>query len=540
MDALAQLALMTKAKLVFERPDTFLSFPVLSPLSYAPEQLTFLPTAHSMSVLSEFSELTNALPQGVLFEPSLDHTLGTVYLDLLRNAELAKGSLPEEQNAQLQAAQALLQTQGPAGLPAPSAQALAYDHYQQAYFRATQNYKAQQVTSVASSDPAVQAQWQNVDEPALRAQIDAAESDWEKSGFKAEIEQAKQTVQECVAQSPALQWKNWVSECNPDIDFLTDSNNQTFAPTVFSPFDVLSQDNWTSFTMNTAEIQQLASQAPPELIHAIGTAAPDTMIYSLSFEFCSVMLVRPWFHSEVFAAQFWKFADPSRQLSDGGNPPQGEWPAYTTALIFARNIVVTKHTVAGTVQKQALTAFPRFVAPRVVMAPPVVVAPPHPAGAPALHSAVVVTRASHPAPRVAPKINPKINPKIAPKNTPKVNPKTAQNTAPRQVARPPAKLPARPVRVAPPVIHPAVLMRLNAAAFTMHPAPISLPQPAPSVGSVAAPAPAKSALPSSSPGTAVPTPTTQSSPAPGKVSILAFICKRLPKCPNPDKDLSWE
>jgi len=36
MDAAAQLAVMAKAKLVFETPGTFLSFPALSPLSFRP------------------------------------------------------------------------------------------------------------------------------------------------------------------------------------------------------------------------------------------------------------------------------------------------------------------------------------------------------------------------------------------------------------------------------------------------------------------------------------------------------------------------
>ena len=41
MDALAQLALMAKAKRVFEALETFLSFPALSPLSYLPDELRF-------------------------------------------------------------------------------------------------------------------------------------------------------------------------------------------------------------------------------------------------------------------------------------------------------------------------------------------------------------------------------------------------------------------------------------------------------------------------------------------------------------------
>ena len=112
VDTLAQLALMTKAKLVFENPDTFLSFAALSPLSYTPDQLKFLPTPHDMSVFSEFSQLTNALPQGILFQPSLDNMLWNVYLNVLRNAQLAQGVLSDEQISELQQAETFLQMQG--------------------------------------------------------------------------------------------------------------------------------------------------------------------------------------------------------------------------------------------------------------------------------------------------------------------------------------------------------------------------------------------------------------------------------------------
>ena len=100
MDALAQLALMTKAKLVFKSPDTFLSFPTLSP-TYSPNRLTFLPATHDMAAFSEFSMLANALPGGVLFQPSLDNTLWDMYLHVLRHMQLAQGSLTLDESAQL-------------------------------------------------------------------------------------------------------------------------------------------------------------------------------------------------------------------------------------------------------------------------------------------------------------------------------------------------------------------------------------------------------------------------------------------------------
>jgi hypothetical protein len=495
MDARAQLALMAKAKLVFESPNTFLSFTALSPVSYAPDQLRFLPAAHDMSVFAEFSRLSDEIPQGALFQPELTSTLSSVYLNVLNQAQLAQGTLSDEQTAQLEQALAFLQAQGADGPPAPSAAVLAYEQYQQAYLRAVQNYKVQQLTAENSSDPNTQTQWQNVDEPELRAEVDAAESDWETEGFKAQVEQARQVKEACVAQSPALQWQEWISQCNPDIDFLTDLANQQFAPSVFLPYDVVDQENWPTFTLTSAEIQQLANQAPPELANAVGTAAPNSMIDSVSFEFCSVALSRPWFHPEVFAARFWKFTDASTQLSDGNVPPQGQLPAYVTALIFARKIVVSVHAVGGAVQTQALTTFPR-----ITLLNAVTVAGRPAVGTPVVQPATVVARPLGAAATRAP---------------------AALMMAARPTVAAPVLARPAPTSLA---VDSAAMVRLNAAAFVALPAaakPSSQPA-SPSGGTAAQPAP-----------------TPPPAPGAGQVSILAFVCKRLSKCPNPDPNLNW-
>jgi len=81
MDSLAHLALMTKAQLVFGAPDTFLSFPALSPFSYPPDQLNFASgsalSAQQLRTFAEFSRVTNSLPLGTIFQPPSDTYCGT-------------------------------------------------------------------------------------------------------------------------------------------------------------------------------------------------------------------------------------------------------------------------------------------------------------------------------------------------------------------------------------------------------------------------------------------------------------------------------
>jgi len=459
MDANAQLALMVKAKRVFEIGDEFLSFPALSPLSYQPDQLAFIPaptTPTDILAFSEFSMLANALPSGVLFTASLDTFLWDTYLNVLRNAQLANGTLTADQQTAYQQAEAFLYTTASDGTQTPSQQVLAYNQYRQAYITATQSYTAAELTASASTDPAVQTQWQNVTQPALQAAVDSAMVDWQTKGDKAQVEQFRQVEQSCAAASPALQWQTWKSQCNPDIDFLTDSNNRQFGPTVYSPYDILSQTSWPTFTLTSAEVQELIAAAPPELAGALGAGTGGTDIDSITFEFSSVALNRPWFHADAFSARFWRFADPAAQLSDGNMPPLGSWPAYVTALVFARNIVETTHTTGGGPVKRPIYVFEPMMREQFMRTPTVMMA------RPATFTRGVIAAPAQPA-----------------------APATATVT-----------------------MRPDIALRLNAMAFATA-------------------------------GSTPPAPTTSQSTSGTQVSILAFVCKRLGKCPNPDPSFDW-
>ena len=206
---------------------------------------------------------------------------------------------------------------------------------------ANQSYNNQQITASASADPKVQAAWQNGGQTAAQAAVTAAESDWEAKGFKTQVEEAQATVHTLGSQSPQLKWESWQALCNPDTDFPTDPTDGQFGPTVFAPCDVINQPAWPNFSIAGADIPNLVSQAPPQLKNIFGTTSGSSTIDSLSFEFCKVALVRPWFSPDLFAARFWRFSDPTVQLSDGNDPSSGNLPAYITAVVLARNIVVT-------------------------------------------------------------------------------------------------------------------------------------------------------------------------------------------------------
>ena len=336
MDSLAHLALMTKAQLVFAAPDTFLSFPALSPLSYSPDELSFASgnalSAQQLRTFAEFSRVTNSLPLGTIFQPQTDTYLWDRYHEVLTTSILASNEPSSEQKAAVAAAQAYLHVTTD-GLPTDSPAVIAYKQYQDAWFKAVQDYKEKQLSADASTDPKQQAQWKETDEPALRAKITEAEATWENKGNKAAVEQAQKAVTDVTAQSPQLVWRDWSSKFIPEIDLQTDPEQNTFAVTGFLPNNAIEQKDWPSFTLNAFEIGRLVGQAPKELAGIFGELPSTSEIESISFEYRSVGLERPWLEPKVFSARFWKPADPSAQLSDGGDPPKGDWPDYITAIV---------------------------------------------------------------------------------------------------------------------------------------------------------------------------------------------------------------
>jgi hypothetical protein len=521
MDSLAHLALMTKAQLVFAAPDTFLSFPALSPLSYPPDQLSFASgnalSAQQLRSFSEFSRVTNSLPLGTIFQPPADTYLWDKYHEVLATSVLASGEPSSEQLAAITAAQAYLRLTTPDGLQADSPAVVAYKQYRDAWFKAVQDYKEKQLTAGATTDPKQQTQWKDTDEPALRAKIAEAEANWESKGNKAAVERAQQATTEVASQSPQLIWRDWSSKFIPEIDLQTDPEQNTFALTGFLPNNAVEQKDWPSFTLAAPEIAQLAAQAPKELAAVFNELQGSSQIDSISFEYRSVGLERPWLEPKVFSARFWKPADPAAQLSDGGDPPHGEWPSYITAVVFARNIVLHVRAASGPPAPVQLRALPSITQRLEFVAEPSASS-----SAPALKAVVAAAPMALRVPPAPPVARPAVMLSAPAAKVTAVTPMVHAAVAPAAAFRVAAPVAAAAAVARPASPATAAVLRLNPGVFSVQVAhPI-----------ITSPSPTPPTPPPSQPTPPPPQPTQD-------VSILAFVCKRLPKCPDPDLALKW-
>jgi len=503
MDAIAQLALMAKAKRVFESDTTFLSFPALSPLSYLPEQLQFGSvtemTADDLREESEFARTANQLPRSVIAPTYTPEYLWDVYREVLETARLATPSLAPVDSGALAAARVLLYATDADGLRTDSDTMRAYKQHRDAVIKAQEDFRNQQLTAETSTDPAVQARWKEEDEPRLRDGIRQLEDTWVSSGFKAEVEAAQQVEQAGAAISPISGWSEWRSAFQEDLDLATDTNQIRFAITSYSPYDIFSAD-WPRFTLSGDEIRQLAEEAPAELREIFASGSGGSEIESLTFEYRSVAITRPWLRPSLFASRFWRLPGGTEPLSDGQG--SGRCPAYICALVFARNVTV-KHReqsgggraipVAQILQFEKAAMSPMF-AQLATDAQLVAVKPTEPMVA----APLVATAAVQP---------------MLPSRASLRLRATAFGEAglARRVAAPMAA----PVAVSPPgtrlirVPRGRLLGGIEAVGAPAEPGPEPPPPPPPAPERV------------------------------GEVMILAFICKRIGRSPDPDPALTW-
>ncbi len=465
MDTFTQLSLMAKAKRVFESEDTFLSFPALSPVTCEPADLSFAApgemTPQLLAAMSEFARITNAIPRGAIAPQAEDEYLWDIYGDVLESAQIADGDLSPVEAARYEQARTVLYTRSPEGLLSDSDVVRHYKQHRDAHIAALEHYKNEQCTAEASEDVATQNRWRDEEEPRLRREIQHLEAQWRTEGLKAEVEEAEQVERACASRAPALIWDAWKTSFMDDLDTQTDTNLINYAVTGFAPYDCL-DDAWPRFTLNRAEMNQLVTEAPRELVDVLGSSA-DEDIQRVSFEYRLVAVTRHWFRSALFKSRIWRLRDGDEPLSEGADLSRGRCPAYVTAIVFARNMNVER-------------------APHV--SPP---------------------RSAPPDPRANPRRGRRLRDHRDGASPPRViRVRSGSRVRPRPTVQP------RPAGTRPPAT------RADRAGF----------------GSISRRGRARPIQPSAVPAASVTAP-------PSELTIIAYICKRVARCPDPDPTLQW-
>jgi hypothetical protein len=507
IDATVVLGLAGKVSKVFAEPDTFLSFPLSS---IGMERVRFRALAadplssDGTQGLGEFSLLVNEIPDGPLWQPTGSQRLWDIYGDVL-DAHLAQTTRTPAEEAAYQHAYGVLYQVESNGSVVDTPAVVAYQQYRDAYLAALQEYNNRHGQAELSTDKAVKDKWA-ADEPLLHAHLDDAERAWEIKGHRSEVEGARSVLREVGSKSPATVWAGYKKVFDPDLPeaFFRSSvpDGWMYVPTAYMPSDAVDVP-WLSITVARDELPALAAAAPPDLRSRLGNSS-DAGIELVSFEYSSVTVHRGWFAPEAFGSDAWQFYEQGRVLSDGGRPPKGQCPAYVSGLVLARNISV-RHRTNG-------------------VAPPNLVFLP-------------TTRALTKVPIASPQMATAIGARVTARR--ELQLKVGATPPPAEVRK---TVPAPVIRATPTAVRQPIYANFQAAGAIRMAAPVAS---APKVTSAALHTMVNPSVIHMTVGGA-PTPTPTPNPAttttttdPNHLYILAFICRWVPKSPNPNPALKW-
>ena len=158
----------------------------------------------------------------------------------------------------------------------------------------------------------------------------------------------------------------------PVAEISTPDGSETHLRATFSP-NRIAEENWITVKVGRDQIR--AADAGNPLVpppRAGDQVAPldEEAIESIELDLQVFKVERSWLWDALFGNRMWKWETPEDPVSTGGQPPQGSLPAYTTAVIIARNLRVSGRNrlvdsaVVGSRTPLQLATF-RFTAPQV-------------------------------------------------------------------------------------------------------------------------------------------------------------------------------
>ena len=239
----------------------------------------------------------------------------------------------------------------------------AYQRYEAAYHAAATHYNAQLLDGQLG-DLYQRNLWKR-QEKVERMKVESAMSEWKVAGYKDKVEKLQAQKSAIEERDFSIMLDNYKKlfehyrVTDQDIEYLQ---------TTLSPSDFMQSGGWTRFTFSNKEIEKYSGTEyhahsrtiktkTGSIFHKTSTTNVEEerdcdlmsrlhdKSFTLSFDFCQVKIVRPWFKESFINSHFWRFhpekvdsRDSKDKLSDGGDPPKGMMPAYPTSILFIRNL----------------------------------------------------------------------------------------------------------------------------------------------------------------------------------------------------------
>ncbi len=202
------------------------------------------------------------------------------------------------------------------------------------------------------------------DHDVLASQLEAAREDLKLKGQEAVFVSALGKLRTLQFQKPS----DWGHDLQQRFAAAAQLANGTgpFAACVPSIGSLVTSPSWTSVTLNGPELTKDASSGVyvgtatehMRLLHwgqgatsdpkdAAGELSTFTNTTTISFEYATVSLDRPWMESKLFQSRVWRYPPSStlEPVSNAADPstgqtPEGRMPLVATQIVVARNICI--------------------------------------------------------------------------------------------------------------------------------------------------------------------------------------------------------
>jgi hypothetical protein len=248
----------------------------------------------------------------------------------------------------------------------PSPMVQAYNTKMAAYDNAALAYNQARINALAGDDPAA-VQTFAINGAILRNTVTAAMDDWIANGYKQDYEEIAAYINQVMGRDLAMLKQEYEQDLT-NATLTGISSGSDFLYTALAPPDFATSAGWSRFTFSSGDFSQYSNSSFNKQgwsvsatagffgIGASGGASSnssraqfnsgfDLDTFSLTFSICEIPIIRAWFKDAFLLSKSWRFdqsnPDSKNQLvSDGGSPPTGYLPAYPTAVVFIKDLVL--------------------------------------------------------------------------------------------------------------------------------------------------------------------------------------------------------
>ncbi|MEJ7666895.1 MAG: hypothetical protein WKG07_49025 [Hymenobacter sp.] len=237
----------------------------------------------------------------------------------------------------------------------------AYLEKQQAYEDAALLYNLKAVNA-ATGDNKTDVIDFGKNAPIYRNKVKSAMNAWTTAGHKNDVESIEAYIAQVTGRSMAT-WFAGLRDIYERASFTDSMIDFTFHPVRLFPANFFNQ-SWMNFSFSENEVTThkdsansswsagakagfgfWSAKAGASGSSARQNASLASSSFKMSFEFTQVKILRPWFGTELFSCRGWKldpgtwtFGNP--QLSTGGDKPAGNFIAYSTNMLFVKNLKI--------------------------------------------------------------------------------------------------------------------------------------------------------------------------------------------------------